>query len=247
MEQLTLVTDVGAGGMGTGIAQVLAASGLHVALVDTSQAQLDAAIDTILDGRFGLRAGVAKGRTTQADADGTRERLRTTTDLADGLEGASAVVEAVFEDLALKLQLFRQLDGLTKPGTVLASNTAGLPITALAGVTSRPEDVIGWHFSQPVPAMRLAEIVRHPGTSQATIDTVVQLAARAGKNPIVVNDFPDEWGFVINRINRAVRREAARIVEQGVATPDQVDELIKDAFRWPMGPFEMQGSRRIGE
>lgn len=136
--------------------------------------------------------------------------------------------------------MFRQLDALCPEHTILTSNTAGLSLAALAAATDRPEKVLGWHWFQPCAVMRLAEIIVHDETSDAACDAVVAAAEQCNKNPVVVKDQQMVWGFVGNRINRAVRIEAARIVAEGLATEDQVDAIMKDGFRWPMGPFEMQ-------
>jgi 3-hydroxyacyl-CoA dehydrogenase len=233
------IAVVGGGVMGAGIAQVLALNGCRVHLHDLTDQQLDAAMERIEHHRFGLRRGVERGKITAADADAALDRIAPTTDLAAACAGVDLVVEAVFEDLALKMQVFRRLDELTPRHAILTSNTAGLSITALAYATTRPERVLGWHWSQPASVMRLAELVVHPDTGQEAIDTVCALAASCGKNPIVVKDQPATWGFVVNRINAAVRREACQIVAEGLASEEQVDELMKDCFRWPMGPFEM--------
>lgn len=240
------VAVVGAGVMGAGIAQVLAVAGCRVALVDVEPGQLETAMDTIARGPFGLDRSVLRGRLSDTQARNAAGAICPTTDLGLACADAQVVIEAVPEDIGLKVRVFRDLDRRCPPDTILASNTGGLSITALAYATDRPTRVLGWHFSQPVPAMALAELVTHAGTDSTVVDTVSELAARCGKNPIVVSESQRSWGFVVNRINRAVRREAAQIVTEGVATPEQVDQLIKDAFRWPMGPFEMEGARVIG-
>jgi 3-hydroxyacyl-CoA dehydrogenase len=226
--------------MGAGIAQSLAVAGYRVRLFDTSADALDGGMRRIEHGRFGLARAAERGKLSPADAWAARARIEPVRDDAAACDDVDAVVEAVPEDLALKCAVFRRLAALVPARAVLASNTAGLPITALAWATPQPERVIGWHWAQPAPLMRLAEIIVHDRTAPETIDIVSALARRCGKNPVVIRDQPEVWGFVANRINRAVRLEAARVVQEGVATEDQVDTIMKDCFRWPMGPFEMQ-------
>jgi 3-hydroxybutyryl-CoA dehydrogenase len=152
---------------------------------------------------------------------------------------ADLIVECVPERLDLKIKLFRELDRLAKPTAILASNTSGFPIAALAAATDRPERVIGWHWASPPPVMRFAEIVAAHHTSQTTIDAVVEVARACGKNPVVVKDTAMAWGFVANRVYFAMIREAERVVAEGIATREQVNQLMVDCFRWPVGPFAM--------
>jgi 3-hydroxybutyryl-CoA dehydrogenase len=237
------VAMIGAGVMGAGIAQVLAASGYRVRLYDVREEALTKALERIEHGRYGLRRGVELGKTTPRQLDDALTNLTTVTDLAAVCADVDLVIEAVPEDLGLKVRVFRELDRLAPPHAILASNTSGFPITGLAYATDRPAQVIGWHFASPVPVMKLAEIAVHKGTSEETRDTVVAVAARCGKNPQVINDDTRHWGFVANRILMTVVREARQIVAEGIATPEQVDILVKDCFRWPVGPFEMTGGR----
>jgi 3-hydroxybutyryl-CoA dehydrogenase len=235
------VTVVGAGVMGAGIAQVVAGV-CDVRLFDIDSGQLAKAMRLIEHGRFGLEAGVRRGKLAAADAAVTLGRIRPVSDLADACTDTDVVIEAVPEDLGLKMRVFRELDEVCPPGTVLTSNSGGLPIVALAHATRRPAQVLGWHWAQPTPVMRLAELVVHDEVDPTSVATVCDLAARCGKNPVVVRDQPHAWGYVANRIQAATRLEAARIVAEGVASPEQVDQLVKDCFRWPMGPFEMQST-----
>lgn len=225
--------------MGAGIAQSFAMNGYRVHLHDLTDDVLARALDRIENHRFGLRRAVERGKLDAAALDGVLDRIATTTDLAAACANIDLAVEAVPEDLALKMQVFRRMDELAPRRAILTSNAAGLSITALAYATTRPELVLGWHWSQPASIMRMAELIVHPGTSSDALATVSEVARKCGKNPIAVNDQPEIWGFVVNRINAAVRSEARRIVDEGVAGEDQVDQLMKDCFRWPMGPFEM--------
>ncbi len=241
--EIRTVAMIGAGVMGAGIAQVLASGGYDVHLYDVRAEALTAALERIEHGKYGLRRGIALGKVTGAQMTAALERIATFSDLAAACAGVDLVVEAVPEDLGLKVQTFRHLDALAPPHAILASNTSGFPITGLAAATDRPAQVIGWHWASPVPVMKLAEIAVHKGTNVATRDAVVAIAARCGKNPTVINDDTRHWGFVANRIFGVVVREARQIVAEGIATPEQVDTLVKDCFRWPVGPFELTGGR----
>lgn len=239
--QIKAVTVIGSGVMGSQISQVLASRGFSILMHDVNETQLQSAMDRIEHGPFGLRKGVDRGLFSEEDVNQALGRITPTTNLIQACQEADMVLEVVPEDIGLKIDIFRQVDKVAPAHAILASNTAGLPITALAHATDRQDQVIGWHWFQPCSVMKLAELVVHPGTSAETRDLVIEAAKRAGKNPVVVKDFPQVWGFVGNRINRAVRQEAAQIVSEGIASKDDVDTIMRDGFRWPMGPFEMQG------
>lgn len=232
------VAVVGSGVMGSGIAQVLATSGFDVRLYDIDPAQLRLAGERIEHGRFGLRAAQRRGLLSEDEVADALSRVRYSSELSEACGGIALAIEAVPEDLALKMKVFRELDRVSPPGAVLASNSAGLPIVALALATERSPSVLGWHWAQPTAVMRLAEIVRHSETSTDAVDLVAGMARRCGKNPVVVHDNPTRWGYVANRISARVRAEADEIVREGVASSEQVDTLMRDAFRWPLGPFE---------
>jgi 3-hydroxyacyl-CoA dehydrogenase len=223
--------------MGAVIAQVYALSGYQVRVHDLSEERLDWAWDRIENHRFGVKRAVELGRLSRDDADAALERMTATTDLAEATSGVDFVMEAVFEDFGLKIDVFKAVDKLAPPHAILVSNTAGLSVAALAHATGRPAQVMGWHWFQPASVMKLAELIVHAGTSQDTIDTVVAMARHCGKNPQVVKDDIYHWGFVANRIYGAVRREAADIVAEGIASAEQVDQIMIDGFRWPIGPF----------
>jgi 3-hydroxybutyryl-CoA dehydrogenase len=231
---------VGGGVMGVGIAQVLAVAGVQVTLTDHHSTALERAHDRVLNGRYGLKRGVARGKISQADAEAALARIHTNHDRAAALAEAPALVlECVWEDFALKTRLFTELDRETGPETILASNTSGFSITALSGAARVPERVCGWHWASPVPVMRLAEIVVHEHTSPEVTATVCALARRCQKNPIVVRDSPMRWGFVTSRLFMTLHREARAIVSEGIASKTEVDALMKDSYRWPAGPFEL--------
>jgi 3-hydroxybutyryl-CoA dehydrogenase len=224
--------------MGTGIAIALARAGLDVRLHDVDPAQLTSSLAYVADGRWGLRRAAAAGKIQPDEAERAIARVTATTDLARACGDAELVIEAVPEDLALKISVFRELDRHAPPETILASNTAGFSIGALAAATDRPDRVIGWHWFQPAPVMRLAEIVVHPGTSDEVWSTVCSLAERCDKEPVVVRDHPEAWGFVANRLFSTMKREAERIVAEGIASRDDVDRIMRLGFNWPRGIFE---------
>jgi 3-hydroxybutyryl-CoA dehydrogenase len=229
---------VGAGVMGGGIAQVCAVAGFDAVCYDIAPDALTAAREHATTGRFGLESAVSRGLLSRDDADAALARISFTGSFDDAAN-TDLVIEAVPERLELKVHVFRDLDRAAPSATILASNTSGLPIAALSASTDRPDRVIGWHWASPAPVMKLAEIVVTPETSDATIATVKDAAASCGKHPIVVKDNPMQWGFVANRVYFAMVREAQRVVDEGIATRDEVDQLMIDCYRWPSGPFGM--------
>src|SRR6478735_2435086 len=239
------IAVIGAGVMGAGIAQVLAIAGHHVVGYDLNPEVLAQARDTVTTGRFGLRSAVDRGLMAADAADQALQRLTFTDDL-DAVSDVDVVIEAVPERLDLKVEVFRDLDQRCQPSTILASNSSGFPIQALAAATDRPDRVVGWHWASPAPVMKLAEIVRAPQTSDETVAIVERLAAAAGKHPVVVQDTATSWGYVANRVYGAMIREAQRVVDEGIADRAQVDQLMTDCFRWPAGPFGMVGGATAG-
>jgi 3-hydroxybutyryl-CoA dehydrogenase/3-hydroxyacyl-CoA dehydrogenase len=229
---------MGAGVMGAGIAQVLAIAGHDVVGYDISADVLASAREGVDTGRYGVRGAVDRGKLTSEEADAALARITFTVDLG-AVADADVVIEAVPERLDLKIEVFRDLDQRCKPSAILASNSSGFPIQALAAATDRPDRVIGWHWASPAPVMKLAEIVRAPKTSDETVATIQRLAATAGKNPIVVKDTASAWGYVANRVYGAMIREALRVAEEGIAERSEIDQLMMDCFRWPSGPFGM--------
>jgi 3-hydroxyacyl-CoA dehydrogenase len=229
---------LGAGVMGSGIAQVTATAGYETVCFDVADDALRAAQEHVTTGRFGLDGGIERGKLTREEADTALARLRFTNDF-DEVANTDLVIEAVPERLELKVRVFRDLDRVAPANTVLASNTSGFSIAGLAAATERPDRVIGWHWASPAPVMKLAEIVVTRETSDDTVAVVTEAAARCGKHPVVVKDTPMSWGFVANRVYFAMVREAQRVVDEGIATRDDVDQLMMDCFRWPSGPFGM--------
>lgn len=229
---------LGAGVMGSGIAQVMAIAGHEVVCYDVAADALEKGRGIVDSGRFGVRSAVDRGKLTADEAEAVLGRITFSSDFELAC-GADVVIEAVPERLDLKITVFRDLDKQAPDATILCSNSSGFPIQALAAATDRPDRVIGWHWASPAPVMKLAEIVRAPKTSDETVEAVRALAAGAGKNPIVVKDTPRHWGYVANRVYGAMGREARQVVAEGIATADEVDQLMVDCFRWPAGPFGM--------
>jgi 3-hydroxyacyl-CoA dehydrogenase len=229
---------LGAGVMGAGIAQVTAVAGYETCCYDLAPEALTAAHGHVTTGRYGLDSGVARGKLTREEADAALARLTFTGEFDDAAN-TDLVIEAVPERLDLKIRVFRDLDHLAPEATILASNTSGFPIQALAAATDRPDKVIGWHWASPAPVMQLAEIVTTRNTSDATTERVREVASRCGKHPIVVRDTAMAWGFVANRVYFAMVAEAQKVVDEGIASAEEVDQLMIDCFRWPAGPFGM--------
>jgi 3-hydroxybutyryl-CoA dehydrogenase len=218
--------------MGNGIAHVFAASGHNVILCDIEQSIVDRALGTI--GK-NLDRAVSKNKITETQKSETLQRIKPATDRA-ALARCDFIVEAASEKFTLKSDLFRELDRICKPGVILSSNTSSISITKLGAATKRPESVIGMHFFNPVPVMALVEVVRGLATSDATFQTVRELAVKLGKTPVEVNDAP---GFVSNRVLMPLLNEAMFAVMEGVATPEAVDEVFKLGMAHPMGPLTL--------
>ncbi|MBX6357134.1 MAG: 3-hydroxyacyl-CoA dehydrogenase family protein [Micromonosporaceae bacterium] len=222
---------VGAGLMGSGIAQVAAQAGWQVTLRDLDQAAVQRGLGSI---RSSLEKFAAKGTIAAGDVEATLARITPTTDL-DAAADADLVVEAVFERLDVKQEVFRELDRICRPEAVLATNTSAIPITQIAAVTKRPESVVGTHFFSPVPLMRLCELVRGYKTSDETLATARAFAEEIGKTCVVVNR--DIAGFVTTRLIAALVVEAVKLVESGVISPEDLDTACKLGFGHPMGPL----------
>ena len=223
---------VGAGTMGNGIAHVFARSGYRVVLCDVEQRFLDRALETI--GK-NLDREVAKNKISAADKVATLGRIELVVERAK-LAGCDFVVEAATEKSDIKAQIFRDLDRVCRPEIILASNTSSISITKLAALTKRPEKVIGMHFFNPVPVMKLVEVIRGLATTDATFQAVRDLSLKLEKTPVEVNDAP---GFVSNRVLRPLLNEAMYAVMEGVATPEAVDEVFKLGMAHPMGPLTL--------
>ncbi len=227
------VAVIGAGTMGNGIAHTFAQSGFNVQLIDISEASLKKGIDTISKN---LDRMVAKEKITEADKVETLNNITTFTDVGAGVEYASLVVEAATENIDLKLKIFKQLDEACPEDTILATNTSSISITQIGAVTSRPEMVIGMHFMNPVPIMKLVEIIRGYNTSDDVTNTIMELSKQLGKNPVEVNDYP---GFVANRILMPMLNESIETLYNGVAGVKEIDTVMMLGMAHPMGPLQL--------
>jgi 3-hydroxybutyryl-CoA dehydrogenase len=223
---------IGGGTMGSGIAQVFALKGFGVMLVDVKQEFVDRAVAGI---EKSLSKLVKKERISEDDAAAARERIKTSLDLADAKD-AHLVVEAVFEDMDVKREIFTKLDEVTSPETILASNTSSISLTGIAACTKRPDKVIGMHFMNPVPLMKLVEIIRGLATSDETYKVIEETTRALGKEPVEVSDFP---GFVSNRLLIPMINEAAYCLMEGVAEAEAIDGVMKLGMNHPMGPLAL--------
>ncbi len=227
------VAVIGSGTMGNGIAHVFAQHGFAVSLIDINQPALDRALGTITKN---LDRQVAKATLSEDDKAATLGRVKTFTSIAEGVAGVGLVVEAATENVALKLQIFRELDQHAPADAILASNTSSISITKIAAVTKRPEQVIGMHFMNPVPVMKLVEVIRGYATSDTVTAQVMELSRRLGKTPTEVNDYP---GFVANRILMPMINEAIITLFEGVAGVEEIDTVMKLGMAHPMGPLQL--------
>lgn len=223
---------IGAGQMGSGIAQVAAAAGLDVILNDIKVEYIQRGLGTI---EKSLSRMVSRERISEEEKTQILSRIKPSTSLQDAVE-ADIVIEAAVENMEIKGKIFKELDQITYPHAILATNTSSLPITEIAAVTRRPEKVIGMHFMNPVPVMKLVEIIRGLATSDETFNVVKELSEKMAKIPVEVNDAP---GFVSNRVLMPMINEAAFCVYEGVATPEAVDEVMKLGMNHPMGPLAL--------
>jgi 3-hydroxybutyryl-CoA dehydrogenase len=227
------VAVIGAGTMGNGIAHVFAQFGYKVNLIDVSQTSLDKAVVTITKN---LDRQVAKGALTEADKDVTLSNITTFTAIPDGVKGVDLVVEAATENIDLKLKIFKDLDAATEPHVILATNTSSISITKIASVTNRPDKVIGMHFMNPVPVMKLVEIIRGYSTSDEVTNLIMETSKKLNKVPTEVNDYP---GFIANRILMPMINEAIYSLYEGVAGVEEIDTVMKLGMAHPMGPLQL--------
>jgi 3-hydroxybutyryl-CoA dehydrogenase len=227
------ISVIGAGTMGNGIAHVFAQHGFKVNLIDISQEQLDKALSTISKN---LDRQIAKGALTEEAKQLTLVNLTASTSIEEGLKGAELIVEAATENIDLKLSIFRQLDKFAPANCILATNTSSISITKIAGATKRPELVIGMHFMNPVPVMKLVEVINGYATNHNVTDKIVALSKTLGKVPCVVNDYP---GFVANRILMPMINEAVYSLYENVAGVEEIDTVMKLGMAHPMGPLQL--------
>ena len=227
------IAVIGAGTMGNGIAHVFAQFGYRVNLIDVSQASLDKALATI--GK-NLDRQLAKETITESEKQNTLSNLTTFTSLIDGVKGVDLVVEAATENIDLKLQIFKELDAATSENVILATNTSSISITKIAAVTNRPDKVIGMHFMNPVPVMKLIEIIRGYSTSDEVTTIIMETSRKLNKVPVEVNDYP---GFVANRILMPMINEAIYTLYESVAGVEEIDTVMKLGMAHPMGPLQL--------
>jgi len=224
---------IGAGTMGNGIAQVFAQTGWQVTLIDVQAVQLQKALQTI---EKNLDRMIAKGTIPASLKQETLDRLKTNTVIATGVQEAEIVVEAATENKKIKLAIFKEIDQYAPVSCILASNTSSIPIQEIADATQRPQQVIGMHFMNPVPVMKLVEIIKSPVTLQSVTEKTVELSKALGKIPCIVNDFP---GFISNRILMPMLNEAICSLEEGVAGVEEIDTIMKLGMAHPMGPLQL--------
>ena len=233
ISKTTAVSVIGAGTMGNGIAHVFAQNGFKVTLVDISMAQLDRALITISKN---LDRQVSKGSLTEEQKKQTRANISTNTSLIDGVKNAELVVEAATENIGLKLKIFEDLDNYAPKSAILATNTSSISVTKIAAATNRPSKVIGMHFMNPVPVMKLVEIINGYATDAEVTSQIVQLSRDLGKIPCVVNDYP---GFIANRILMPMINEAICSLYESVAGVEEIDTVMKLGMAHPMGPLQL--------
>jgi len=227
------VCVIGSGTMGSGIAQVSAQAGYETTIIDVKQEFLDRGLGII---KTSLAKFVQKEKIGPEEMNATLSRLHTSTDMKNAVKNVDCVIEAVFERAEVKLPIFGQLEEFCPKETILASNTSGIPVSLLASATKRPEKVIGTHFMNPVPLMKGVEIVKTLLTSEETVEISLDFIKSLGKETVVVKDSP---GFVTNRIITLVMNEAAKLLEENLASIEDIDKIEKLSHNWPMGPFEL--------
>ncbi len=232
VDDIKNIAVIGGGTMGNGITHVCAMSGYNVTLIEQSEDLLDKAFGTITKN---LDRMVKKEKISEQDKNDTLGRITKATSLDDAKD-AHIAIEAVFENLDVKLKIFKELDRVTSPDSILASNTSSISITKLATATNRPEKVVGMHFMNPVPMMKLVEMIRGMATADDTFDTTMELAKKLGKTPVPAHDYP---GFVANRILMPMINEAIQALFEGVGTAENIDEIMKLGMAHPMGPLTL--------
>ena len=230
---MNIIAVIGAGTMGNGIAHTFAQAGFKVKLIDVNPTALTAAIATITKNLDRL---IAKDKIVETEKTQTLDNISTFTNINEGVEYASLVIEAATENIDLKLSIFKQLDQACPEDTILATNTSSISITQIAAQTSRPERVIGMHFMNPVPLMKLVEIIAGYNTSKSVVEFIINLTKKIHKTPVVVNDYP---GFVANRILMPMLNEAIETLFTGVAGVKEIDSVMKLGMGHPMGPLEL--------
>jgi 3-hydroxybutyryl-CoA dehydrogenase len=233
LEQVKKIAVIGAGTMGAGIAQACAAAGFQVSMRDIEQRFVDAGFRRI---REPLMKRVERGKMTTAEVEGILSKIRGAVDLKEAVAGAQVVIEAVFEKMEVKRELYGELDRLCPPEVVFASNTSSLSITEMANATTRADRVVGMHFFNPAPVMKLVEVIRGSETSDDTVRLIRDLCGKLGKEAVEVKESP---GFVVNRLLVPMMNEAFNLLQEGVASAEDIDKAMKLGTNMPMGPFEL--------
>jgi 3-hydroxyacyl-CoA dehydrogenase len=244
-EDIKTIGIMGGGVMGGGIGQTLALAGYKVIIRDLTDELLEKTRSSIIDGRFGLKGGVERGKLTQEQMDAAVANLSYTTKVED-LRNVDLIIEAVPEDLELKRKVWAELDSLVKPGAIFATNTSGFAIQDLNKAVARKDLFIGMHWFSPANIMRLVELIHAPETSEETIKALEGVCEKAGKVSVRVKDAPGEYGFIANRIYFAAVAEARKVLEQGIATEEDINKAMVYGFNWPVGPLAMVAGARRG-
>jgi len=233
ISRVSKIAVIGAGTMGAGIAQACAAAGFQVTMRDIEQRFVDGGFRRIRDP---LAKRVEKGKMTAAEVEGILSKIRGVVDLKEAVAGAQVVIEAVFEKMEIKRELYAELDRICPPEVVFASNTSSLSITEMANATKRPDRVVGMHFFNPAPVMKLVEVIRGSETSDDTLRLIIDLCGKLDKETVEVKESP---GFVVNRLLVPMMNEAFNLLQEGVATAEDIDKAMKLGTHMPMGPFEL--------
>jgi 3-hydroxybutyryl-CoA dehydrogenase len=244
LDDVQRIGVLGGGVMGGGIGQVLAIAGYEVVIRDLDEAIIDKTRDTIVNTRFGLKRAVELGKVQPNELEAVVSRLFFTTSV-DDLAACDFIIEAVPENLELKQKVFKELDEIVKPEAIFTSNTSGFVIADIARDVSaeRKKLFAGMHFASPVPAMKMCEVIYTPETSEETVEAVKGVAERAGKVVSMVKDTPGTYGFILNRVFAAARREADKIVADGIATREDIDKAMMTGRNWPVGFYNSRGTR----
>ena len=244
-DDIKQVGVMGGGVMGGGIAQAFIAAGYTTKVRDLNDDLIEKTRDTMIDGRFGLKGSVERGKMTQEQFDAAVGRLSFTTDVND-LADSDLVVEAVPENLDLKKSVFTDLDRIVKPEAIFATNSSGFAISDLNKAVARRDRFVGFHWFSPAYIIKIIEVVSAPETSAETTEIMCEVARRLGKTPIRVKDAPGKYGFVANRIYFAMVAEARRVLEEGIASEEDINAAMRLGFNWPAGPLEMVAGARKG-
>ncbi len=236
VEDIKNIAVIGAGTMGTQIAQVFATYGFNVVLRDIKEEILQRSLETIKSGRFGLNRLIEKGKITKEEADAIISRIKTVLDLQEAVKDADFIIEAVPENMELKRKVFKEIDAVCQPQAILASNTSSMSISEMANATTKPERVVGMHFFNPAQVMKLVEVIKGIRSSEEAVNTTVELAKKIGHEPVVCKDSP---AFIASRILVVAVNEAFWLLQEGVATIEDIDKACKLGLGWPMGVFEL--------